>query len=586
MSHPQGSTWRAAGRLSHYRFALFLIEFVRLAAWSGSLLLIGWLLHHVFDALSGEAPAGIDVYALIAILAAAELARLGLMWAGTVGDTCWQYLRGLLQLNLLRAQMHSGGPDAGAPPQSPGEALTRFRDDVDDFLLFLDTVTNAASKVVLTVGAMVVMVSIEPVLALAVALPLLAVVLVTRLASRRIRTTRAEYRHATAAVTSRLGELFSGVLAVKSAGAGRGVINELAALNERRREAGLRDQLVSQLLSRFNRASVDLSTGVVLLLAVPAMRRGDFTVGDLALFVSYISSLVWVPYYAGQVLARHRQAEVSVGRMTTLLPPAKPEALTAHRPLDGTEPLAPAPIGAGAGAGLGRLTVCGLTAVHPSSGRGVHEVSLTVERGTFTVVTGPAGAGKTTLLRAILGLLPASSGTVYWNDVPVDDRAAMLVPPRSAYVPQVPQLFSEPLRDNLLLGRHRDDRVLASALRTAVLDRDVELMPAALDTEVGARGVRLSGGQAQRTAIARALAHPADLVVLDEVTSALDVETERLMWDRLLAEDRTLLAVSSRPATIARADTVITLHEGRIRHDSNRNLLPTNTGGNPCRTLR
>ena len=206
----------------------------------------------------------------------------------------------------------------------------------------------------------------------------------------------------------------------------------------------------------------------------------------------------------------------------------------------------------------------GITAVHSASGRGVHDLSLTLERGTFTVVTGPAGAGKTTLLRSVLGLLPRQGGTIRWNGMDVVDPAAFFVPPRSAYVSQVPRLFSETLRDNLLLGADAAGG-LAAAVRTAVLDQDVEQMPAGLDTEIGARGVRLSGGQSQRAAIARALVRRPDLLVLDDVSSALDVETERRLWDRLLAHPgRTLLVVSNRPATIARADQVIRLDHGHL----------------------
>lgn len=108
-----------------------------------------------------------------------------------------------------------------------------------------------------------------------------------------------------------------------------------------------------------------------------------------------------------------------------------------------------------------------------------------------------------------------------------------------------------------------------SAVHTAVLDRDVASMPSGLHTQVGARGVRLSGGQVQRAAIARALVRRTDLLVLDDVSSALDVETERRLWERLLADaDRTLLVVSNRPATIARADQVIRLDHGRIQPGS------------------
>lgn len=551
----QLSTWQIATRIARYRPGLFALSFLQLTAWSASMLLIGWLLQKVFDALSGARPAGFGILELIAVLGAAELTRIAVMWGGVVRTHAWERMRGLLRLNLLRAQLHSGGKQAGALAASPGEAVSRFRDDSDDFLSFLQTAITAASKVVTAVGSMVIMLSIQPVVALVVVLPLLTVVLVTRLATGRIRSLRVSYRQATAAVTGLLAELFGAVLAVKSGHAGNEIQRHLARLNEHRRRTGLKDQLFSQLLGSFNRATVDLSVGAVLLLAAPAMHSGAFTVGDLALFVSYIGSLVWVPYYAGQLISRHRQAGVAVDRMAKLAPDRS--SLVAHRPLGQAEQptsvLHPA---------FESLTLDGLTATHRSSGRGVDEVSLALERGTFTVITGPAGAGKTTLLRAILGLMPARNGTIRWNDHPIDDLAAFLVPPRAAYVPQVPRLFSETLRDNVLLGHPADE--LDAAVRTAVLDRDVATMPAGLDTEVGARGVRLSGGQVQRTALARALVRNPDLLVLDDVSSALDVETERRLWDRLLANrDRTLLVVSNRPATIARADQVVRLEHGR-----------------------
>lgn len=549
------SAWQAARRTASFRIGLFTVSFVQLVAWNSTTLLTGWLLQQLFNSLDGGRPAGFGVYEIVAVLAATELTRLTVMWGGVVRTRTWQYMRGLLRLNLLRAQLRSGGPEAGTATTSPGEAVSRFRDDVDDFLSFLDSAFHTAGKVVLAVASMAILLSIHPVIAVAVGLPLVAVVVVTRLARARIRAYRADYRQASAAMTGFLAEIFGSVLTVKSAHANAGVLGQLARANDRRRRTGLRDQLVTNLLGGFNRATMDLSVGVVLLLAVPAISRGDFTVGDLALFISYIGNLVWLPYYAGQLLARHRQAGVAIDRMTTLLPPSKPHALVAHRSLPDPEPQQPTP----PGSALEQLTVCGLTAVHAGSGRGVHDLSMTVKRGTFTVVTGPAGSGKTTMLRAVLGLLPAQAGSVRWNDEVVEDRAEFLVPPRSAYVPQVPRLFSESLRDNLLLGLE-DDTALRTAVRTAVLDRDVASMPSGLETEVGPRGVRLSGGQVQRAAIARALVRRTDLLVLDDVSSALDVETERRLWDRLLADpDRTLLVVSNRPATIARADQVVRL---------------------------
>src|SRR5205085_5216041 len=101
---------------------------------------------------------------------------------------------------------------------------------------------------------------------------------------------------------------------------------------------------------------------------------------------------------------------------------------------------------------LERLDVQGLTYRHPTSGRGIEDVTFTLRRGTLTAITGRVGAGKTTLLQALLGLLPADAGRILWNGSLVEDASTFLVPPRCAYTPQVPRLFSESLRDNVLLG--------------------------------------------------------------------------------------------------------------------------------------
>jgi ATP-binding cassette, subfamily B, bacterial len=166
----------------------------------------------------------------------------------------------------------------------------------------------------------------------------------------------------------------------------------------------------------------------------------------------------------------------------------------------------------------------------------------------------------------MLGLMPAEIGEVTWNGRPVADRADFMTPPRCAYVPQVPQLFSESLGDNVLLGLDPAAFDLPAALHTAVLETDLGRLPDGTATRVGVRGMRLSGGQAQRVAVARAVVRRPDLLVLDDVSSALDVVTEQALWDRLLAsQPATLLAVSNRAATIARADQVLTLHDGHPR---------------------
>jgi len=210
------------------------------------------------------------------------------------------------------------------------------------------------------------------------------------------------------------------------------------------------------------------------------------------------------------------------------------------------------------------LTVTGLTYRHPRSGRGIVDASFAVEAGALTVITGRTGAGKSTLLKTVLGLLPAERGAIAWNGVPVERPGEWLVPPRSAYVPQSPRLFSGPLRGNILLGLKREDDAVLGAVHTAALEEDMEAMPEGLLTVIGPYGMRLSGGQVQRVAAARMLIRDTDLLVCDDLSNALDVNTEQVLWDRLLDTGRTVLAVSHRRSVLARADRVVLVDDGAV----------------------
>ncbi len=268
----------------------------------------------------------------------------------------------------------------------------------------------------------------------------------------------------------------------------------------------------------------------------------------------------------GRTLARRRQVGVAFERMSRLVAEGAAEHTVRARQLPiahhdlRVRPATARP----SRVRLERLEVRDLTAVH-RSGAGVFHVDLTLERGSFTVVTGVVGSGKSTLLRAVLGLLPHAElhGDVRWNGWSIDDRAAFMVPPNAAYLPQVPQLISDSVADNVMLGPGDRDR-LASALELAAVASDIADMPEGADTMIGPRGLRLSGGQRQRVAAARALVHSPELVVLDDLSSALDVETELQLWSNLAAAGTTVLAVSHRAVAFHRADRVIHLAGGRI----------------------
>jgi len=164
-----------------------------------------------------------------------------------------------------------------------------------------------------------------------------------------------------------------------------------------------------------------------------------------------------------------------------------------------------------------------------------------------------------------LGLLPRDAGEIIWSGKQVEDAGTWFTPPRCAYTAQVPRLFSDSLRDNILMGLDRSEDDIMAAIRTAVMDYDVGEFDEGLETKVGPKGVKLSGGQIQRTAAARMFVRDPELLVFDDLSSALDVETEQALWERVFERpDVTCLAVSNRRVALRRADHIIVLKDGKL----------------------
>ena len=525
----------------------------------------GLLVRQLFNELSGNAPAVLGIWTLMAILVGAALVRVAALFGAVAAEmTLYLTTSALLRQNVFERILHR--PGARALPASAGEAISRFRDDVQVIARFLGWTLDPVGQAVVITFALVVLASIDPVITLVVFVPLVLVITVVNVASKQIQRYRRLHQESIGEVTGLLGEVFGAVQAVKVASAEENVVSYFGTLNEARRKATLNDLLYTQLLNSISFNAANIGTGLLLLIAADAMRTGRFTVGDFALFVSYLGWLSTVTSMFGNFLTQYRQMGVSIDRLVALLQGAPSQTLVKHSNvhLRGSMPELPHTPKTEADA-LRTLDASGLTYHYADSGRGIEGIGLHLRRGTLTVVTGRIGSGKTTLLRTLMGLLPAEAGEVRWNEQVVENPATFFVPPRAAYTPQVPRLFSETLKDNILMGMPEDRSDLPGALRTAVLDRDILELEEGLGTRVGPRGVKLSGGQIQRSAAARMFVRDAELMVVDDLSSALDVDTERALWDGLFGQrDVTCLAVSHRRAALTRADHIIVLKDGKV----------------------
>ena len=511
-------------------------------------LVFGLILREFFNVLSGEVASNWNIWVLIGLYL---LTRIGVQISelGAAGSSAWHFYRidFLNKRNVFRSIMEAVG---FTPPLSSGEIVDRFADDTDELSEPIFIATYGSGFILSTAITLWILLQVSVPLTILAFLPALFSVLLMNVMGKRIERFHRMAREATEKVSGFLTQLLTGVQAVQIAGAEAGAVDRFDQLSDARRVAVTRDTVLTSLVRSVTETTALLTTGLVLIVAAGMLQRGTITLGDLALFLSYVSlsggQVAEVVGWIERLLRNMRQAKVSFGRVGELMPTTDHHKLLAvgkpqlqrEWPTSAASPTLPA-TETPAAAPLRELTVTSLTYQHDNAARGIEGINLTIRRGEFVVVTGRIGAGKSVLLETLLGLRPKLHGEIRWNGESVSDPAEFFVPPNCAYTPQTPRLFSDTVRENILMGvadEHVEDQ-LNNAIFAAVLEDDIKQLENGLDTLVGPRGVKLSGGQIQRTAAARMFVRAPELLVFDDLSSALDVETEQLLWSRLFARD-------------------------------------------------
>jgi ATP-binding cassette subfamily B protein len=512
---------------------------------------VGLTSQALFNQLSAPAPSTLNLWQLCALLFVLEA-------SGIVITFRWLFWHMTLERGLHDAVQRRSirwllaRPEASLAARNTGDALSRLTTDPERAVGMVKETYRIVGEVVIAGVALYIMISIDAYVALATVIPLTAVVLAVNALEGRIATAHRTAGRANAELNAFLSDALNGVQAVKVAAAEASIARAFLKLADALRHATFRTILLEQVVGAVSANLSGVSHGVVLVLGAQQLRSGAFSLGDLALFAIYAELIILLPRRLGRWMAIRPVAKESVARLLALMPGAGGRELVADSPVDEKLKLPP----------LTTLEVSDLVVLRPN-GFGVHDVNFRVARGQLVVITGRIASGKTTLLEAILGQIPIEKGEVRWGDQKIEPNRD-LVPPNAAYVAQSPRLFSETLDENIRLGWDAGTTDLNRALRVAVLEEDVTKFEQGLATTVGPRGTKLSGGQISRTAVARAAFRNAELLVLDDVSSALDARTEVELWRRMKASGAAMLAASHRRAAFEAADHVIVLANGRV----------------------
>ncbi|MCZ7671736.1 MAG: ABC transporter ATP-binding protein/permease [Chloroflexi bacterium] len=280
-----------------------------------------------------------------------------------------------------------------------------------------------------------------------VLLPLIAVILIVKWMTPRIRLYRQKNLEATEKVTSFIGDILGRIQTIKIASMENHVAQQFDFLNQIRRQAAVNDQVLTQLLNAIFVNVGNLGTGLVLVFASFAIQQGTFSIGDFAFFAFSLTQATRIAEVYGNTITKFQQSKASLHRMDRFMETEPPEKLVEHGSVYDKGEFPPVQYERkSAQSRLDKLEIRDLSYFSTNSPFKLENIHLCLERDTLTVITGRTGSGKSTLLRNIIGLLPMESGQIYWNNQLVEVPDTFFKPPKCAYIPQVPMLFSDSVK--------------------------------------------------------------------------------------------------------------------------------------------
>jgi ATP-binding cassette subfamily B protein len=450
-----------------------------------------------------------------------------------------------------------------------GDLMTRATSDLNAIRMVLsNAIIYTADATVFFGLALAIMLQIDTTLTLVALLPYPILTIIIRLLGKRLHAHYERIQEAFSTMNTKVQENLSGVRVVKAYTLEASEVEHFKELNQEFVDHNHRQIRLMTFFFPLFRFLPGISGVVLLWMGGLHVIEGKITLGDFVAFNAYLMMLVRPMIMLGFIVNTFERGAASMDRINAILS-EEPEIYDGENVKWNFKNI------------TGEIEFRNLNFSYPEGQVVLKNINLKVEQGTTLAIVGGTGSGKSTLVDLIPRIRQAERGTIFIDGVDIQDIPLSVLRSNIGFVEQEPFLFSDYLRNNIAYGMDTpNDDEIREAAHSADLLSQIEEFPDGLQTFLGERGITISGGQRQRSALARAIIIKPKILILDDAFASVDTQTEDTILSRLaeIMKDRTTILISHRISTVKAADHIIVLNDGSIVESGTHNQLLEKNG--------